>query len=201
MDALALRRGTAAKAAVLVLGVLVPASHAPAADTEALWALLARGDHVALLRHARAPGMGDPYEFRLGDCATQRNLDASGREQARRIGAAFRAHGVARARVLSSEWCRCFETAELLGLGPVEPFPALNSYLDDPDRGPAQAKRVLGRLARHDGALPLVLVTHQINIGGLTGGTLTTSGDLLVARLTAGGRLEVVGTIPPPAVP
>ena len=74
---------------------------------------------VAILRHAFAPGTGDPATFALDDCATQRNLDAQGREQARKIGAAIRAAGATVDRVITSQWCRCRDTARFLDLGPV----------------------------------------------------------------------------------
>ena len=80
-----------------------------AAEQAELWTALAQDGHVALMRHARAPGTGDPARFQLDDCTTQRNLDDTGREQARRTGAAFRARDIKVARVLSSQWCRCRE--------------------------------------------------------------------------------------------
>ena len=71
---------------------------------------------------------GDPEKFALGDCSTQRNLSAAGRAQARAIGGQLKAHGIGQAWVFSSQWCRCLETAELLGLGPVEERAELNSF-------------------------------------------------------------------------
>ena len=90
------------------------------------WQTLRAGGVVAVLRHARAPGAGDPPAFKLGDCATQRNLSGEGREQARRIGAQFVAYGIVVGRVLSSEWCRCLETARIAFAHPIEHFPPLN---------------------------------------------------------------------------
>jgi len=78
--------------------------------------------YVAVMRHAIAPGTGDPSNFRLGDCQTQRNLSETGRQQARRLGQLLRDRQVPVTRVLSSQWCRCLETAKLLDLGQVEPF-------------------------------------------------------------------------------
>ena len=78
---------------------------------------LAQPGRVLMLRHATAPGFGDPPEFRLGDCSTQRNLDATGRAQATALGERLRAAGLGEARVFSSAWCRCQETARLLNLG------------------------------------------------------------------------------------
>ncbi|MFX4220933.1 MAG: histidine phosphatase family protein [Thalassobaculum sp.] len=79
------------------------------------WEAMARPGAIAVMRHAYAPGYSDPSNFRLDDCSTQRNLNDAGRDQARRIGAAFRDNGIEVDRVLTSQWCRSAETAELLG--------------------------------------------------------------------------------------
>src|SRR5687767_13248509 len=104
----------------LAAGALVLAltCHSAAAEQFPLQGL-AEGGYVVMLRHALAPGIGDPANFRLGDCATQRNLSKDGREQARRLGERLRAQDIDRARIYSSQWCRCLETAALLDLGPV----------------------------------------------------------------------------------
>lgn len=162
---------------------------------EALWAAVAEGGHVALMRHARAPGTGDPDNFRLGDCSTQRNLDETGRDQARRTGDAFREHGVVLGRVLSSQWCRCLETAELLALGTVEPFAPLNSFFGDRARGPDQTEAVRALLADADPDGPsLVMVTHQVNITALTG-IFPRSGEIVVLRLGGPEMFETIGSI------
>ena len=84
------------------------------------------GGHILMIRHALAPGTGDPANFQIGDCSTQRNLDDRGRDQARAIGDWLRSKGITSARIYSSQWCRCLETAKLLKLGPVAELPALN---------------------------------------------------------------------------
>lgn len=144
---------------------------------------------VALLRHALAPGTGDPPGFRLGDCATQRTLSEAGRVQARAIGAMLAGRGFAGARVLSSRWCRCLETARLLSLGPVEPEPALDSFFEDRAEGPARTRALREVLAARDPAAPLVLVTHQVNITALTG-VVPASGETLI--LDAAGQAVTV---------
>ena len=179
--------------AVLVLALLVAA--APGRADEALWAALADGGHVALMRHAYAPGTGDPEHFRLEDCSTQRNLDQTGRDQARRTGEAFRDHGVAIGRVLSSRWCRCLETAELLGLGEVVAFAPLDSFFGDRGRGPDQTAAVRALLADADAEGPsLVMVTHQVNITALTG-IFPRSGEIVVLRLGGPQIFETLGAI------
>lgn len=171
---------------LLILGLLWPGSLA-AND----WDALDLPGSFAIMRHALAPGGGDPDGFVLDNCATQRNLDARGRAQAQRIGSSFRDRGHRFDVVLTSQWCRCRETAQRLSLGPVEDVPALNSFFDDMSTSAAQTEAVLGLLAARTDR-PFV-VTHQVNIRGLTGRS-TRSGEVLVVR-HAGDRLEVLGAI------
>lgn len=164
------------------------------ADEAALWKALRDGGHVALMRHAIAPGVGDPAGFRLDDCTTQRKLSAQGRAQARAIGERFRANGIATAAVFSSQWCRCLDTARELALGEVVAFPGLNSFFAD--RGEearhTAAVRALIRERAHS-PLPLVLVTHQVNITALTG-VFPASGEIIVLRVD-GDTPSVAGRI------
>lgn len=179
---------------VLVIG-LVAAGGATAGASEFPLERLNDGGHVVMLRHARAPGTGDPEAFRLGDCATQRNLDEEGREQARRLGARLRAAGVASATVYSSQWCRCLETAVLLGLGPVEELPALNSFYQRPaEREPSlQALRALLAKLPPDGP-PVILVTHQVTIAAVTGRPVR-SGSAVVLEVNGTEQPGFLGTI------
>ena len=126
------------------------------------------GNHFVLLRHATAPGTGDPAHFKLGKCSTQRNLSKDGISQAVKIGEHFRANGIDKARVFSSQWCRCLETAKLLGLGTVEELPVLNSFFQKYEREELQTQMLKEWLAEQDLSEPLVLVTHQVNITALT---------------------------------
>lgn len=151
-------------------------------------ALASPGTHV-ILRHARAPGTGDPPGFRLHDCTTQRNLDDRGRAQAMRLGAALRETGAAFDGVLSSQWCRCRDTADRLGLGPVTEEPALNSFFAARGDGAAQT-RDLRDLLRKAGGRRLVLVTHQVNITALTGSGVS-SGEAFVIRMNSGDRADI----------
>ena len=96
-------------AALLCFALLGAAPQSVLASDDAAWKTLAQGG-IVLFRHANAPGGGDPAGMRIGECATQRNLDERGRAQARRIGEAFRSRGVAAGRVLSSQWCRTRDT-------------------------------------------------------------------------------------------
>jgi phosphohistidine phosphatase SixA len=155
------------------------------------------GGYVLMLRHASAPGVGDPENFELGDCATQRNLSNEGRAQARRFGERLRAQGVAAAEVYSSQWCRCLETAELLDLGPVRGLPALNSFFSRPDERDAKLtalRRFLADLG--EDSPPVILVTHQVTISAITSRN-TASGEAIVLAVDGTGRPPAVGTIAP----
>lgn len=166
-------------------------SPALAQDT---WAALAPPGVHAIMRHASAPGTGDPENFRLGDCATQRNLDEAGREQARAIGRAIGEAGVAVTRVLTSQWCRAAETARLLDVGAVIEEPALNSVFEDRTDEPAQTERLRALLAAAGADQKLILVTHQVNITALTG-IVPASGEVVLVTAAADGGVQVAGRI------
>lgn len=178
------------------LAILLIAGSAVAQEN--LYRALAAGGHVAIMRHALAPGTGDPPNFRLGDCATQRNLGDGGRSDARAIGRKLKQGGLASARVLSSPWCRCLETARLLDLGPVTSSDALASTFPDNSNRSQLVAAMRALIAGLDRSGPsTVMVTHQTNITALTGED-TQSGETVVLKLEPGGGFTVVGKIPPP---
>ena len=181
------------KAIGLILLLALPAT-AEAGDDDALWDALRTGEAFAIMRHALAPGTSDPPGIDLDDCATQRNLSEDGRRQAEKIGAGFREHGITAARVFSSAWCRCMETAALLGLGPVELLEPLNSFYEHRERREPQTTALKAWLASDADAAPLVLVTHQVNIRALTGKS-TSSGEMVVVRKNPDGGLKVLGKL------
>ncbi|WP_245479426.1 histidine phosphatase family protein [Hansschlegelia zhihuaiae] len=147
------------------------------------------------MRHATAPGVGDPPGFRLGDCSTQRNLSAAGREEARAVGERFRRNGVAARKVATSQWCRARDTAAEMAIGPVVEEPRVNSFFDAGDRqGPVAASREAVLEALTPGPVT-VFVTHQVNVTALTG-AYPASGEIVVVR-KKGEELEVVGTLKP----
>lgn len=149
---------------------------------------LTDGGHVLMIRHALAPGTGDSPGFRLGDCATQRNLDERGRAQARAIGTWLRARGVTVAPVYSSQWCRCLETASLMGIGPVVELPALNSFYEQPGNRELNLRALREFLAtRPAQGPPTVLVTHQVTIAAITGSGVS-SGEGVLVELAGGDR-------------
>jgi phosphohistidine phosphatase SixA len=165
-----------------VVALLLAIAPGVAADgSKEAWDALVTGGHVALIRHGNAPPGhgGDPPGFKIDDCATQRNLDERGREQARALGGALRAHGVRVDRILSSPWCRCLETARLMAVGPVE-----SSWALVPDRQPSAPVRVLelrDMVAAWRGPGTLVLVTHGLAVGPLIG-ILPNQGETLVLK-------------------
>ncbi len=179
-------------ACLLLTTAVFAAPVSPLAADEAGWAALRQPGAVALIRHARAPGVGDPPGFRLGDCATQRNLSEEGRSQSRRLGEAIRQRGITVARVLTSEWCRARDTATL-AFGSAEPFPALNSFFADRTDEPEQSDAARKAIAdwRGDGAM--AMVTHQVNITALTG-VGPREGEIVVVRVRD-GRLAVEGRV------
>ena len=151
---------------------------------------LKRTDHVLLIRHALAPGFGDPSGYNLQDCKTQRNLDDNGREQAQRIGKWLKDQGVKQAFVYSSAWCRCKETAEKLGLGSPVQEASLNSFFDDMRQGPQSNVRLQKFIAnqlktKQDQAL--ILVTHHVNIAEFMGQNIG-SGDMALVKVDANGK-------------
>ncbi|MCE7027980.1 histidine phosphatase family protein [Jiella avicenniae] len=184
------KRRTGRIAAAVVAAVVA----APAAAQDAWDAARAEGTHL-LMRHAVAPGTGDPKNFTLGDCSTQRNLSEAGREQAERIGRKLKDNGVTIDVVLTSQWCRARDTAERLGLPAVEDEPALNSFFAGRGEREAQTEALKRRLAELDAAgKKAALVSHQVNVTALTG-VYPASGEIVVIRLGGDGRISVEGQI------
>ena len=131
-------------------------------------ALAQTGANVVFMRHALAPGYGDPDNFQIEDCNTQRNLDETGRRQAEAIGRYFREHQITFTAILSSRWCRCTQTAELLNYGSWSEFDGLNSFFQghvDRQETLALLKDKLGSLSSDDMVL---MVTHQVVISAIT---------------------------------
>jgi phosphohistidine phosphatase SixA len=160
------------------------------------WTALVNGGHVALIRHGNAPpGYGDPPGFKIDDCTTQRNLDDRGRAQARALGAAFRQHGVRVDKVLSSPWCRCLETAELLALGPVDNTWAVAAS----DRSPERLAALRQTVSSWRGPGTLVVVTHALTVQALVG-IMPDQAETVVLRPRRGPEpgVDVAGRIPVP---
>lgn len=131
-------------------------------------ALAQTGANVVFMRHALAPGYGDPDNFQIEDCNTQRNLDEAGRRQAEAIGRYFREHQITFTAILSSRWCRCMQTAEQLNYGRWSEFDGLNSFFQghvDRQETLALLRDKLDSLSSDDMVL---MVTHQVVISAIT---------------------------------
>ena len=160
-----------------------------------VWQALQEGGQVILMRHALAPGVGDPDNFERGNCATQRNLSDQGRTQAAAIGEAFRVRSIAIDTLYSSHWCRALETAELMALGDVQTVGWLDSFFIASERYAREQRTREARQQILDWQGPgnLLLVTHQVNITALAGRGVA-SGDMVVVRPDA-GELAVIGRL------
>ncbi|MDQ3271391.1 MAG: histidine phosphatase family protein [Pseudomonadota bacterium] len=193
---LACRHETPDPSICTFLGVALLAASVSAAAADA-WPELIEPGTIVLFRHANAPGVGDPTNFKLNDCTTQRNLDDRGRAEACRLGERFRSRKIKVDAVLTSQWCRGRETARLAFGDLATDEPAFNSFFSRSagisDAQTAQARAILSRW-RGPGAL--VVVTHQVNITALTGG-YAASAEGVVLRPAADGSLKVLGRVTP----
>ena len=146
--------------------------------------------HVLLMRHADAPGYGDPAEYVISQCSSQRNLGDYGKRQAKAIGVWLTNQGIQKADVFSSPWCRCLDTANLLNKGPIKIEPSLGSFFDNMNLEKRQTKELEGfiksELAKQSKA-PLILVTHHVNIQAYTGKVIGV-GDMVLVRVNKNGE-------------
>ena len=178
--------------ALLFAGLLLPWQ--PATANDKIWDLLRKGGHVVAIRHAQTTsGFGDPPEFKLDDCATQRNLNDVGRMQARTMGAVFRDKDIPIAKVVSSPWCRCLETARL-AFGEPESWSALSNLYGRPQNEARQSRAMRERISSFEGPGNLVLVSHGSTIRAATG-TYLSMGEFVVLTPRGNGKFDVVGTI------
>lgn len=164
-------------------------------DPWVIWKL--PGVH-AVMRHATAPGTGDPDGFTLGVCSTQRNLSAAGRAEARAFGQRVRSNGVRISKVYSSQWCRCKHTAQEMALGDAAELPALNSFFQERDKSGEQTRALLAFIEKLPPNENVLFVTHQVNITSLTG-VYPSAGEVVLFRFE-NGRVKVLGQIEPETV-
>lgn len=187
-------------AAGMMLAALALGSAARAEDADTVWRALAGDGAVAIIRHAKAPGPSpDPPGARLEDCATQRNLSPEGRAQAAKLGALWREKRAKLGKAVSSPWCRCIDTARLMGLGEPQIDHALYNLLARPPDRDAKVEAFRKLIRDWKGPGTLVLVTHGISMRAVVG-TEGGEGGIVVVRPDA-SRAEgyrLVGTIPPP---
>jgi phosphohistidine phosphatase SixA len=171
----------------------------PAHADEAGLKALASGGHIVMVRHGlTTPGTGDPLGFKLEDCKTQRNLIDEGRAESRKLGELLRSRKIAIDQVLSSEWCRCIETAKLIGVGGVETYSPLNNLFGRPQNRDAQEKELRERIGAWKGPGNLLLVTHGANMGALMQiNPETAAGVVLAPAPGTDAGFKVVGRISP----
>ena len=148
------------------------------------------GQHVLLMRHADAPGYGDPKGYQLEKCSTQRNLGDYGKKQAGLIGEWLKNQGIASANVISSPWCRCIDTAKLMNIGTLQISPALGSFFDDMSLERQQTKeleKLIQTTLNSNSKAPLILVTHHVNILAYTGKVVNV-GDMVLVKVNQNGQ-------------
>ena len=156
------------------------------------WNLAQEGNKIILIRHSLAPGGGDPPGFKINDCKTQRNLNRTGINQSKKIGKLFKKNKVPVDQVLSSQWCRCKDTAKY-AFGNFKEFAALNSTFQSPynkNEG-KQLKELYEFIKKWDGkGKNLVLITHYSIITAVTN-AVPSSGEMVIADK----NFKVLGTI------
>ena len=145
------------------------------------WKLAQEGNKIILIRHSLAPGGGDPEGFKLNDCSTQRNLNQTGIDQSKKIGKLFKKNKIPISKVLSSQWCRCKDTAKYAFKNYKE-FSALNSTFQSPYNKNAkkQIKELKDFIQKWNGnGSNLVLVTHYVIITAITD-VVPRSGEIVI---------------------
>ena len=154
---------------------------------------LKNGGNLIFIRHAYAPGGGDPDNFDLNDCSTQRNLSDTGREQAKKIGKFFHENQIPIDKVISSEWCRCKDTANI-AFGNFRTFSALNSFYEArfAKNKSKQIQELKNFLNNWESDSNLIIVTHFVVISELLNKG-TSSGEMILTdkKLTILGNLEI----------
>ncbi len=160
--------------------------------SEQAWNFAREGNKIILIRHSLAPGGGDPTGFKIDDCKTQRNLNKKGINQSKKIGKLFKKNKVYIDKVLTSQWCRCKDTAKYAFKNYKE-FTALNSTFQSPfnkNEG-KQLKELYNYVEKWNGkGKNLVLITHYSVITAVTN-AVPSSGEIVVADK----NFKVLGTI------
>ena len=152
---------------------------------------LKEGGKLIFIRHALAPGNGDPENFELKNCSTQRNLNEIGIQQSKKIGLIFKKNEIKIDNIYSSEWCRCKDTAKY-AFDEFETFDALNSFYDirfaaNEDK---QIKDFYEFIDSIDSKNNIVFVTHYVVIGAILN-IGTSSGEIVVTDK----NLNIIGSI------
>ena len=142
---------------------------------------LKEGKKIIFIRHAIAPGNGDPDNFNINDCETQRNLSEEGVEQSKNIGIFFEENKIKIDKILSSEWCRCKDTAKI-AFNNFETFDGLNSFYDEKfaQNEDMQLKNLKTYIKSWESDKNLILVTHFVVISSILN-VSTSSGEMIIS--------------------
>tara|TARA_Y100001970_G_scaffold166937_1_gene204386 strand:+ start:384 stop:935 length:552 start_codon:yes stop_codon:yes gene_type:complete len=174
---------------LLFIGLLNFTNHA--FSDEKILNYLKEGKKLIFIRHAIAPGNGDPDNFNIKDCSTQRNLDKKGINQSKKIGLFFKNNKIKIDKVLSSEWCRCTDTAKY-AFKKFETFDALNSFYDD--KFAANKTKQINNLKKFiknwDSDKNLVFITHYVVISSILN-VGSSSGEIIISDK----NLNIIGRI------
>ena len=163
---------------ILILGILNFQTNVFSSDK--IINQLKNGGNIIFIRHAIAPGNGDPDNFDLKDCSTQRNLSKNGIEQSKKIGEFFKDNKIKVEKVLSSEWCRCKDTAKF-AFKNFEVFSSLNSFYDAKfaDNKEEQIKNLKKYVKEWKGEDNLILITHYVVISEILNKGVS-SGEIII---------------------
>ena len=148
------------------------------------------GQHILFMRHADAPGFSDPAGHRLDQCSTQRNLGEFGKKQAERTGQWLGQQGIESAKVFSSPWCRCVDTATLLKKGLVIVDPSLGSFFENmslANQKTESLRQLVQKSLKQFPKTPIIMVSHHVNIEAFTGVVLG-SGDMVLVKIGPNGK-------------
>ena len=174
---------------ILFIGLLNFTSNTFANDQ--ILVSLQEGKKLIFIRHALAPGNGDPSNFTINDCSTQRNLDQNGIEESKKIGLFFKNNEIKIDKVLSSEWCRCKDTAKY-AFKKFETFDALNSFYDEKfvANEAKQIRDLKNYIKNWKSDKNLVLITHFVVISSILN-TGSSSGEIIISDK----NFNIIGSI------
>jgi phosphohistidine phosphatase SixA len=173
---------------ILVCLLTLASLFSTSADETKIIEELKEGGKLILIRHSEAPGTGDPTNFNINDCKTQRNLSSNGIEQAKRMGEFFIKNSIPFEKVYSSEYCRCKDTAKY-AFKNFETLSGLNSTFADPSKTPAYIKVIKDFIEKLDKNKNYIFVAHHTTIEGLAS-TFASSGEMVIVDRS----YKVIGT-------
>ena len=172
-----------------------------AAEPKSTLDLMQSDGYVLMLRHALAPGFGDPENISIGHCTTQRNLNQTGRDQAKNIGKWLTTNTIKPSAIYTSQWCRCKETAELLDVGKVKELTGLNSFYQMPENRSANLHALRQFLSTQATNQKLIImVTHSVTISAISGQSVS-SGDGVLLKLNDSNGYDFVTTVDTNSLP